>query len=325
MGGRLFFCVSIDIALLGEKGDLLRRDTQLFWLRQAGRGAIHLLVGGPPCETWSIVRFRYFTERTGPRPLRSGDHVGTWIWGLPVLLVKWLRQIHFGNSLLHFFIRMVVLQALNRRRALLEHPGLPDPRPQGQPASIWLLPELHMVLQLADTNVIPGILWCESTETHEAPAGAPSSHPSPEDAVCAVPKRCCAATAIAYGPQWPWSWLPLQHGCPQEAWVDFNGIDFENLLWPLGIPLGQPLEASLGLAALRTCCESLCVSKMRTGSGTGRFLVQVEDDDKVLQTVLQLFLQHEAGQKRLPRPSEVLFCDDKAPLAEVQAGKDEER
>ena len=47
------------------------------------------------------------------------------------------------------------------------------------------------------------------------------------------------------------------------------------------------------------------------------FLLQLEDDDRVLQTVLQLFLQQ--GPKRLPRPSEVLFCDDKVPLAEVQA------
>jgi len=52
---------------------------------------------------------------------------------------------------------------------------------------------------------------------------------------------------------------------------------------------------------------------------TPGFLVQVDSDERVLQTVLQLFLVHPAGPKRLPRPSEVLFCDDKVPLAEVQA------
>ena len=58
---------------------------------------------------------------------------------------------------------------------------------------------------------------------------------------------------------------------------------------------------------------------LKKSPDTPGFLVQVDSDERVLQTVLQLFLVHPAGPKRLPRPSEVLFCDDKVPLAEVQA------
>ena len=70
--GLTLFPISVDIILSKEHGDLLSPTTQAFWVRLAMGGAIHYVLGGPPCETWSISRWRFFDEGVGRKPLRSG-------------------------------------------------------------------------------------------------------------------------------------------------------------------------------------------------------------------------------------------------------------
>ena len=105
-----------------------------------------------------------------------------------------------------------------------------------------------------------------------------------------------------------------------SAWSHCSSEGFESKLRMLGIWLGQPLEASAALAALRVCCEDLVVEPgPGTAPGLGRVQVPAKDSEDALKKVAHLFLASEGGPKRLPRPSEVLFCDDRVPEAEVGA------
>lgn len=54
----MFFPISLDVILDPEKGDLLNSDVQAFWLDKTLRGLVYATVAGPPCESWSISRWR---------------------------------------------------------------------------------------------------------------------------------------------------------------------------------------------------------------------------------------------------------------------------
>ena len=51
-----------------SRWDLSMSKTFGLLMTQAERGMIHLVVGGPPCSTWSRARFN--TSQPGPRPVR---------------------------------------------------------------------------------------------------------------------------------------------------------------------------------------------------------------------------------------------------------------
>ena len=105
-------------------------------------------IGGPPCESWSVSRWRYFLEHTGPRPIRDGMDVDFAIWAMNPVRIRDLRQLDCANQLLLFMVLLIITQAANHRCCLLEHPACPPCRPNGtQPASIWLLPILAYLLR----------------------------------------------------------------------------------------------------------------------------------------------------------------------------------
>ena len=87
------FPVSIDIVL----SELLDTKQQCQWLTWARQGAIHMAIGGPPCETWSISRLRWHEDDKGPRPLKDGRRLDDHIWGLPQLRIREARQIRVAN------------------------------------------------------------------------------------------------------------------------------------------------------------------------------------------------------------------------------------
>ena len=105
-----------DLEVQAELGDL------------ADEGLIDILIGGPPCNTWSSARFR---RGPGPRPVRRrGKHC----WGLPNLSPVEERRVKEANSLLLFFLSMSESVAAQGGAVALEHPedrGV-DPYP-----SIW--------------------------------------------------------------------------------------------------------------------------------------------------------------------------------------------
>ena len=146
--GHVFYPASIDLILCSERGDLTNRSSQKFWIDASQTGIVFGAIGGPPCESWSVSRWRYFLEHTGPRPIRDGMDVDFAIWAMNPVRIRDLRQLDCANQLLLFMVLLIITQAANHRCCLLEHPACPPCRPNGtQPASIWLLPILAYLLR----------------------------------------------------------------------------------------------------------------------------------------------------------------------------------
>ena len=76
------------------------------------------------------------------------------IWALAVLRLRDLRQLDVANELLLYTCLLYVAQQWTGGCAVLEHPQLPEPRDQQQPASIWLLPLLRYIQQCPHTHAI---------------------------------------------------------------------------------------------------------------------------------------------------------------------------
>ena len=109
-----------------------------------------------------------------------------------------------------------------------------------------------------------------------------------------------------------------------SIWTLGTSEGFDMKLLNSSIPFSQALDASASLAALCVCCEDLEVALPGAlgqvpRPGPGRFKVQAKDSDDALKKCAHLFLAMEGGPNRLPRPSEVLFCDDRVSVDEVQA------
>lgn len=143
--GGLFFPISLDVMLDPVKGDLLSEEAQSMWLNMALRGLIYATIAGPPCETWSVSRWRQVEGDGGPRPLRSTNCLYTLIWALAPLRIKELCQLTVGNKLLHYSLMMMAAQCIMGNIGLLEHPSTPAARKEGVPPSIWRLPIMQLL------------------------------------------------------------------------------------------------------------------------------------------------------------------------------------
>lgn len=144
--GKVLLPVSLDVVLDSQRGNLLNAQNQAFWLQAALDGKIFATIAGPPCETWSISRWRWLRDFTGPRPVRSTDCLWTTIWALAVLKIREMKQVSTGNQLLHFALLMMTAQAATGGLGFLEHPEEPLPQPEGIPPSIWKLPIIRVLL-----------------------------------------------------------------------------------------------------------------------------------------------------------------------------------
>ena len=143
--GTVLFPISIDIVLSSTHCDLLDPQQQKRWLNWAKDGAIYMAIGGPPCETWSISRLRWYENFEGPRPLREGTRLLDYIWAIPQLRIREARQVRVANALLHFCILLFLAQVLTGGIAIIEHPDEPGPRGMLVPPSIWILPIMQYI------------------------------------------------------------------------------------------------------------------------------------------------------------------------------------
>ncbi len=148
------FPISIDIVLSEDKGNLLCPETQQLWLGLSRQGAIYFVYGGPPCETWSVSRWRYYDTGEGPQPLRSGDDVHEETWGWHTMRLRDLRQVACSNALLLFMLMIFATQIVSGGGALVEHPARPGRRQGRQPSTIWALPIVQFFLQCQQVVLI---------------------------------------------------------------------------------------------------------------------------------------------------------------------------
>eukprot|EP00434_Breviolum_minutum_P030641 symbB.v1.2.027095.t1/scaffold2753.1/size71542/7 len=152
--GRVLCPISIDIIFDEKTCNLTHPKVQRFWLEKSAQGLLHMVVCGPPCETWSVSRLRYLVERVGPRPIRSSDDPDL-LWGLNTLRLKEIRQLRIGNILLQFCLLLVATQVASVRYAFLEHPAPSGERHGILPPSIWRLPSMLLLLRHPACVTIP--------------------------------------------------------------------------------------------------------------------------------------------------------------------------
>ena len=131
----------------GKYCDLLQHDTQQLWLKIAREGLVEGLLAGPPCETWTVAREADgMAPEHGPRPLRTAAEP----WGLVDLTQREFLQIDVGNQLMIFAIRICLIQAIQGKFSLLEHPDDPELHDRSKHASpsIWRTAVLAWLRQL---------------------------------------------------------------------------------------------------------------------------------------------------------------------------------
>lgn len=163
-GGFLLTPISVDILFNDRLGDLTNRETQKKWMALALTGAIIAALMGPPCNTWSVSRWRYLLGLDrGPRPVRFHDSV----FGASSLRLREIRQVLLGNSLLFFAFDMVLALGLLRRVAILEHPDIPTA--DDKIPTIWRTGAFSAIRRLPGVQVL---------QIHQGVLGAVSPKPT---------------------------------------------------------------------------------------------------------------------------------------------------
>ena len=140
--------VSLDVVLDSTYGDLLNPWVQDYWMGLILRGRIDGILMGPPCESWTVSRERWYQDHCGPPPIRHLDH----LWGLDKLFVKEGSQILVGNGLLQYCGLAYMAQWRQGRCAILEHPAEPSATAHPTAPSIWRLRAFRLIAALPRSN-----------------------------------------------------------------------------------------------------------------------------------------------------------------------------
>ena len=133
--------ISLDVAIDAKLCDLPCSGGVARWLDLAIAGRVVMVLGGPPCETWSVARWNGGSRATGsgPRAIRSSSH----LWGLHDLDAGERQQVALGNALMRTVILFLAAARVYGFAAVMEHPQLPSWMPQAP--SSWKLPELKFL------------------------------------------------------------------------------------------------------------------------------------------------------------------------------------
>ena len=102
--GHSFYVASVDLVLHATLGDLLDRKAQNHWLDMAAQGAVYAVLAGPPCESWSVARFRFHLTGEGRAKADSFRPFTTW-WnlGTPHYEDPWCLPGGRGESVATFY------------------------------------------------------------------------------------------------------------------------------------------------------------------------------------------------------------------------------
>ena len=142
--------ISLDVAIDAKLCDLSCSGGVARWLDLAIAGRVVMVLGGPPCETWSVARWNggFRVAGAGPRAVRSSEH----LWGLHGLDSGERQQVALGNALLRIVILFLAAARVYGFAAVMEHPQLPSWMPQAP--SSWKLPELKMFARAGGTECV---------------------------------------------------------------------------------------------------------------------------------------------------------------------------
>lgn len=171
--GVVLTAISIDIIFHAKLGDLSDLQVQQRWLSFLLRASVCAVFIGPPCSTWSVSRWRYYShDDEGPRPTRSAAEP----FGFQSLRLKELRDILLGNVLLLFAFDLLLVQLTLGRICVIEHPA-PGKIPNA--ASIWSLAVFRQIMRfpgVAELFVFQGHYGAISPKpTHFAVSNSPNA------------------------------------------------------------------------------------------------------------------------------------------------------
>ena len=142
--------ISLDVAIDAKLCDLSCSGGVARWLDLAIVGRVVMVLGGPPCETWSVAKWNggSRTIGSGPRAVRSSVH----LWGLHDLDAGERQQVALGNAPMRTVILFLAAARVYGFAAVTEHPQLPSWMPQAP--SSWKLPELKLLARVGDTECV---------------------------------------------------------------------------------------------------------------------------------------------------------------------------
>ena len=143
--------ISLDVAVGAKLCDLSCGGGVARWLGLAIAGRVVMVLGGPPCETWSVARWNGGSRATGsgPRAVRSSLH----LWGLHDLDAGERQQVALGKALTRTVILFLAAARVHGFAAIMAHPQLPSWMPQAP--SSWKLPELKLLARAGGTECSP--------------------------------------------------------------------------------------------------------------------------------------------------------------------------
>eukprot|EP00438_Fugacium_kawagutii_P017463 Skav220232 [mRNA] locus=scaffold2170:63728:64474:+ [translate_table: standard] len=117
---------------------MLDAESQIFWQSVVESGSCLGMLGAPPCESWSVARWRSTLGLDrGPRPIRDA----TSPWCLPTASFREMKQVLVANSLLQAWLLFAAIGVVKGVAWVCEHPAEAVHMPQA--ASIWKLPQME--------------------------------------------------------------------------------------------------------------------------------------------------------------------------------------
>ena len=139
-------------------------------------GLVDVIIGGPPCSTWSVARW---LGGGGPRPLRLR---GKYEWGISSLRAHEKARVREANVLLVNTLTAMESVTLRGGRHLLEHPADPGLFPY---ASIWDL-EVTKAFQKRTSSILRLLHQCMTGQCCRKATGISSDLEGSEcfDLVC---------------------------------------------------------------------------------------------------------------------------------------------
>ena len=141
--------ISLDVAIDAKLCDLSCSGGVARWLDLAIAGRVVMVLGGPPCEIWSVARWNGGSRATGsgPRAVRSSLR----LWGLHDPDASERQQVALG-ALKRTVILFLAAAFVYGFAAVMEHPQLPSWMPQAP--SSWELPELKLLSRAGGTECV---------------------------------------------------------------------------------------------------------------------------------------------------------------------------
>ena len=107
--------IAVDLAVCPTHGNVLHSS---LWERLIMARRVVGAHGGPPCETYSVARWREVPGKACPRPLRDEDFP----WGRLFLQLFELIQCHTGTQLMMVTLKLLLLVYAHNGSISLEHP-----------------------------------------------------------------------------------------------------------------------------------------------------------------------------------------------------------